>query len=140
MQFFGLPNFCPILRLILDLDTNMGIDHLGVFPLFLKKVANIITPRLSRIFLKLIRLGSFPECWRPAKVTAIPKGASSPDRENYGPIPITPSLSKVCEKLVSHKLSIVCEKYGLPKIQFSYRKDLPALMHCLPYLITFKSP
>ena len=36
-------------------------------------------------------------------VTAIPKGALSPERENYRPISITPNLSKGYEKLVSHK-------------------------------------
>ena len=43
-------------------------------------------------------LGSFPECWRSANVTAIPKDAPSPDQENYRPITITPILSKVHEK------------------------------------------
>ena len=66
-----------------------------------------------------------PECWRSANVTAIPKGAPSPDRENYHPILITPILSKVYEKLVSHKLSSFCEKYGfLPAAQLAYRKGL----------------
>ena len=99
---------------------------------YLKKVADIIAPKLSIIFRKLIGLGSFPECWRSANrsqtrsavrsvggaplgmaVTAIPKGAPSPDRENYRPISIKPILSKVYEKLVPHKLTSFCEKYGL---------------------------
>ena len=71
-----------LLRLLLDLDMYLGVDPLSVFSLFIKKVADIITPELSMIFLWLIRLGSFPECWQSANVTAIPKGAPSPDREN----------------------------------------------------------
>ena len=112
-----------ILRLLLDLDTYGGVDPLVVFPLFLKKVADIIAPKLSICFRRLIRLGSFPGCWRSANVTAISKGAPSRDRENYRPISITPILSKVYEKLVSHKLSSLCEKCGLlPAAQFAYRK------------------
>ena len=61
----------------------MGLLIIWVFPLFLKKVADIITPKLSIIFCKLIHLGLFPECWWSAYITAIPKGAPSPDRENY---------------------------------------------------------
>ena len=100
----------------------MGVDPLGGFPLFPKKVADIISPKLSIIFLKLIRLGLFLECWWSANVTAIPNGAPSPDRENYRPISITPILSKVYEKLVSHKLSNFCEKCGLfPAAQFAYK-------------------
>ena len=74
-------------------------------------VADITAPKLSIIFCGLIRLGSFPECWQSVNVTAIPKGAPSPNRENCHPISITPILSKVYEKLVSHKLSSFCDKY-----------------------------
>ena len=102
-----------LLRLLLDLDTYGGVDPLGVVPLFLKKVEDIIASKLCIIFYMLIRLGSYPECWRSASVTAIPKGAPSPDDENYRPISITPILSKVYEKLVSHKLSSFCEKCDL---------------------------
>ena len=92
-------------RLLLDLDTYGGFDPLGVFPLFLKKVADIIAPKLSIIICRLIRLGSFPECWQSANVTAIPKGGPSPERENYRAISITPILSKVCVLLVCDKFS-----------------------------------
>ena len=53
------------MSLLLDLDTYVGIDALGVFPLFLK-VSDIIAPQLIIIFRRLIRLGSFQECWRSA--------------------------------------------------------------------------
>ena len=124
MQFVGLP-YSVLLRLLLDLDTYGGVDPLGVFPLFLKKVADIIAPKQSIIFRWLISLGSLPECLRSANVSAIPKGAPSPDKENYRPILITPILSKVYEKLVSHKLSSFCEKYCfLSAAQFANRKGL----------------
>ena len=63
------------------------------------------------IFRGLIHQEFYPECWRSTNVTTIPKGAPSPDMENYRPISITPILSKVCEKLVSHKFSNFCKKY-----------------------------
>ena len=88
-----------------------GVDPLWVFPLFLKMVPDIIGQKLSIIFRWLMGLGSFPECWRSANVTAIPKGAPSPDRENYHHISITPILSKVYDKSVSHKLSSFWDKY-----------------------------
>ena len=84
-----------LLHLLLDLDTYGGVNSLGVFPLFLKKVADIIAPKLSIIFCRLISLGSFQECWRSDNVTTIPKGAPSPDTETYRSISITPILSKV---------------------------------------------
>ena len=84
-----------LLRLLRDLDTYGGVDPLGVFPLLLKMVADIIAPKLSIFFRKLIRLRSFPECWQSANVITIPKGAPFHDRENYRPTSITPILSKV---------------------------------------------
>ena len=59
-----------LLRLLLDLDTNGGVDPLGVFSQFLKMVADINSGKLSIIFCGLIRLGSFPECWRSANVSS----------------------------------------------------------------------
>ena len=64
-------------RLLLDLDSYGGVDPLGVFPVFFKMVADIVAPKLSVIFQRLIRSGSFPVCWRSANVAAIPKGSPS---------------------------------------------------------------
>jgi len=106
-----------------DLDEHGGVDPVGVFPLFYKKVADILAPKLSRIFRGLLRSGSFPLCWRVANVTAIPKDGTSSDVSDYRPISITPILSKVYERLLSAKLSRYCESRGLfPSTQFSYRK------------------
>ena len=60
-------------RLLLDLDPYDGADPLGMFPLFLKRTADVMTPRLSVVFQRLVRLGSFRACWRQINVTPIPK-------------------------------------------------------------------
>ena len=92
MQFLKIA-FAVLLRLLLDLDTYGGVDPFCVFPLFLKKVVDIIAPKPSIICCRLIRLRSFLECYWSANVTAIPMAAPSPDKENYQPISITPILS-----------------------------------------------
>ena len=61
-------------RLLLDLDPYGGTDPLGLFPLFLKRTVDVMAPRLSVVFRRLVRMGSFPACWRQANVTPIPKG------------------------------------------------------------------
>ena len=92
-------------RLLFDLDPYGGSDPLpGMFPLFLKRTADVLAPRLSVVFRRLVRLGSFPACWRQANVTPIPKGPSSSSVANYQPISITPVLSKLFEHLVSVRL------------------------------------
>ena len=77
------------------------------------------------MFRHLLRLGSFPVCWRVAKVTPIPKSPPSSSLSNYRPISLTPKLSKIFERLVSVRLGRFMECRGvLPTTQFAYRKSL----------------
>ena len=66
-----------VVRLLLGLDPYGGADPLGMFPLFLKRTADVMAPRLGVVFRRLVRQGSFPACWRQANVTPIPKGPPS---------------------------------------------------------------
>ena len=70
-------------RLLLDLVSYGGTDLLGMFPLFLKKTAVVLAPRLAVVFRRLLRFGCFPVCWRVANVTPIPKGPPSSSASNY---------------------------------------------------------
>ena len=85
---------------MLDLDPYGGTDPWGMFPLFIKRT-DVMAPRLSEVFQRLVRLGSFPACWRQANVTPILKDPPSSSVPNYRPISITSVLSKVFERLVS---------------------------------------
>ena len=82
-------------RLLLDLDPFGGTDPLGMFPLFLKRMADVLAPGLSVVFRQLLHLCSFSACWRQANVIPIPKGPSSSSVANYRQISRTPVLSKV---------------------------------------------
>ena len=79
----------------------------------------------SVVFRRLVRLGSFPACWRQANVTPIPKSPPSSSVANCRPIYITSVLSKVFERLMSVRLGRFLEGSGvLPTTQFAYRKGL----------------
>ena len=78
------PAFCGIAfrareveRHLLDLDPNGGVDPSGCFPMFFRKTASVLTPKLSCLFRRLLRCGEFPLEWRIADVTPIPKGPFS---------------------------------------------------------------
>ena len=73
-------------RLLLDLDTYGGTAPFGRVPLFIKRTADVMAPRLGVVFRRLVRLGSFSACWRQANVTPIPKGPPSSSVANYRPI------------------------------------------------------
>ena len=86
---------------MLDLDPYGGTDPLGMFPRVLKRTAEVMDPRLSVVFWRLVRVGCFSPCGRQAYITPIPKGPPSSTVANYQPISITSVLSKVFERLVS---------------------------------------
>ena len=110
---------------MLDFYPYGGTDRLGMFPLFHKRTADVMDPHLNVVFRWLVRLGSFPACWRQANVTPIPKGPPSSSVANYRPISITSVLSKVFERLVSVRFGLFMERSGvLPTTQFAYRKGL----------------
>ena len=110
---------------MLDLSPYGGTGPFGMFPIFLKRTADAMAPRLSVVFRRLIYLGSFPPLWRQANITPIPKGLPSSSVANYRPISITSVLSKVFERLVSVRLGQFMERNGvLPTTQFAYRKGL----------------
>ena len=108
------------------LDSHGGSDPNNIFPLFLKMTADFIAPKLAKIFRDLMRLGSFPESWRTANITPIPKG-SNPSQFplDYRPISITPIISKIYEKLISRRLYKFADSINfLPATQFGFRKGL----------------
>ena len=46
-------------HLLLKLDPFGGTNPLGLFPLFLKRTADVLVPHLSEVFWQLVHLGSF---------------------------------------------------------------------------------
>ena len=107
------------------MDPYGGTDTVGMFPLFFKRTADVLAPRLSVVFRRLLRLGSFHACWRKANVTPIPKSPSSSSVANYRPISITPVLSKAFERQVAVHIGRFMEHCGvLPTTEFAYRKGL----------------
>ena len=110
-------------RLLLDLDPYGGTDQFGMFPLFLKRTADVMAPRLSVVFWQLVRLCSFMAWCRQANGSPILKGPPSSSVANYRPISMTSVLSMVFERLVSVHLGRFMECSGvLPTTLFSYRK------------------
>ena len=107
-----------------DLDPYGGTNPLGICPLFLKRT-DVMAPRLSVVFRRLVRLGSFPPCCRQANVIPIPKDLPSSSVAIYRPISVTSVLSKVFERLVSVCRGRFLECNGaLPTTQFAYLKGL----------------
>ena len=81
----------------LNVNKSTGIDNIG--PKILKLSANTITPSLTFIVNKRIMTGEFPNLWKEAKVKPLYKAGAKDDLNNYRPISILPTMSKLIEKM-----------------------------------------
>ena len=93
-----------------------------IFSLVLNKMAVILALKLEKIFCGLNAASSFSALWRTANIT---KGSSPQFSLGYRPISITPTISKVYEKLISRMLyKFVDSIKFLPNTQLDFRKGL----------------
>ena len=78
----------------------------------LRDTAGIITPLLTYINSSL-KLGKFPSHWKCARVTALFKQGDRTNMDNYRPISILPTVSKVIEREVHKVLYAFLESHQL---------------------------
>ena len=70
----------------------------------LRDAAKLASPVRDIINLSFEK-GRFPSSWKCAKVTALFKQGDKTDKDNYRPIPVLPTVSKVIERAV-HSLRL----------------------------------
>ena len=102
-------SYGEVLRTIKTLrsDTSTGPD--GIPVKFAKLVAEFISGPIAAIINNCIRTGYFPEAWKKARISPIPKIDNPKLEEHLRPISILPTLSKVFETLVAAQMTSFCE-------------------------------
>ena len=90
----------------------------------LKKVPKNIHVILSSIFTTCLRIGYFPDVWKKASVSMLPKpGKDSTIVKNYRPISLISCVGKVFERIVANRLSSYMERKKLfSPYQSGFRK------------------
>ena len=83
---------------ILDPKKAHGPDN--ITPLILKRTAAAIAPILAKLFNFSLRTSTFPDKWKLANVTPIPKSDNVQECKNFRPISLLSTLSKVFERCV----------------------------------------
>lgn len=77
------------------------------------------------IFQSSISQSTFPRAWKQAKIVPIHKGGITTNVENYRPISLTSTCSKLLEHIISKHLSRYLETYNLlSPTQHGFRKGL----------------
>ncbi|KAL0111284.1 hypothetical protein PUN28_012887 [Cardiocondyla obscurior] len=87
--------------------------------------ADILLPRLCRVFTRLLREGVFPREWKRASLVLIPKpGKPLDNASSFRPICLIDELGKLMERIINCRLTEWVESTGrgLSVNQFGFRK------------------
>ena len=95
----------------IDVSKATGCDNIG--PRLLKIAAPYIAESVTYICNQSIKMSEFPEKWKEAKVTPLHKGGTKDDLNNYRPISILPTMSKLLEKHIHDSLMTFLVKLNL---------------------------
>ena len=95
----------------LNVNKSTGLDNIG--PKILKLSADVITPSILYIVNKSISISQFPDLWKEAKVKPLFKSGCKDDINNYRPISILPTVSKLIEKWVEMQFSQYLNEFNL---------------------------
>jgi len=103
---FNLQNVTPdyLVKIVKDLKSKTSTDIDGVSSKMIKLVISEIKVPLSHIFNLSLSSGEFPSKLKRSKVVPIFKSGNRNECDNYRPISLLCSISKILEKLVAKKL------------------------------------
>jgi len=91
---------------------------------FLKLASCIVSGWLSKFFNKCMTTGEFPDSWKIAHMTPIPKVHSPSSSSEFRPISVLPVLSKLFEKVLYHRVySYLTEHNLIDKRQCRFREN-----------------
>jgi len=91
---------------------------------FIKTASCIVSEWLSKLFNKCMTTGEFPDSWKIAHITLIPKVHSPSSSSGYRPIPVLPVLSKLFEKDLYHRVySYLTEHNLIDERQYGFREN-----------------
>ena len=101
-----LQNTTPehVKKIIKKLQPKLSYDANGVSTKMIKFIGDEITLPLSHIFNISLREGVFPQKLKMCRVIPIFKAGNELDCDNYRPISLLSSISKILEKIVAQKL------------------------------------
>ena len=95
--------FAEFHKVIKNIKSGNSVGYDGLSIKLLKNIAGVIFEPLINIFNLCISSGMFPSRWKIARVIPLHKKGDKSDVNNYLPIVILSSLSKVFEKHFKRK-------------------------------------
>lgn len=101
---------------------STGVDNISI--LMIKMAVPTIVPSLTHICNRSLSERTFPTKWKRSKIIPIHKSGNKKSANNYRPISILPSVSKILERLVQVQLTDYLKFNNiLSEAQSGFRKN-----------------
>ena len=112
-----------VIEAIHQLKSKNSADIYGIFSNFIKKIATPISYPLFIIFKQSLLNGIVPRQLKDAKIIPLFKSGDTSVLDNYRPIALLTTFSKILEKIVCNRLTEYLENNKLvSSFQFGFRK------------------
>lgn len=122
-SFVLLPtDIAEVEQIIQGLKNDCAVGRDNIPATFLKRYREIILPPLTYICNLAFSTGAFPNCLKLAEIHPIHKGGDRGCVNNFRPISILPTVSKILERLINKRLANYLESNKLlSPSQFGFR-------------------
>ena len=118
------------LRILQSLKKKTSCSFDGLSNKLIKGIALGIYKPLTKVINKSIEEGICPQNMKIAKIIPLFMSGNREDPNNYRPISLLPTLSKILEKVIYEQVSNYFEANFLSNFQFGFRKRHET-MHCV---------
>ena len=140
--------FSAVKKMIQDLASNNSCGVNNISTNFLKKISHVVASGLTQIVNQSLCTGIFPTKMKTAKIVPLYKKGEAYSLDNYRPISLLSSLSKVFEKVVFNQLYnyFTCNKlfyssqYGFRQLHSTELASLELVDRITKYIDEGKLP
>ena len=103
-------------------NCSTGCDHIPAS--FIELVSEFLVSPITFIINKFIKINQFPDIWKLARISPIPKIQLPMEVKDHRPVSILPILSKIYERVVLEQITNFIEKKLIyHHYQSGYRKN-----------------
>ena len=113
-----------------------SFSHCGISGMFLNLISKEVSASMAKLFSNLLDNGHFSELWKISHITPIYKRSGSKSfKENFRPISILPTISKIFESILHERLLEHCIRNEIiSEKQAAYLKG-DSTVHQLLYIV-----